>query len=228
MRGRRWRSFASNCLTRGIDPPVAILIDAYNVLHCTHILAAQHALMSVEQLCGLLSRSAWRSGRMVVVCDGARPTLGPVEDEVGDVQLIYAGGGRDADSCIERLIAEDHAPRHLTVVSNDRRLIAAARRRRAKSMSSEDFLRELVRRPRKTPPGKPTPEGDAEAWMAELGLTDADALPPVVERKPEAPAEPPDRGGPSQGEPRRPDESEADYWLREFGLDEDPFADKDR
>ncbi len=201
---------------------MSLIVDAYNVLHCTHILPARHALMSVEQLCRLLAESPWRTGRMAVVCDGAKPAL--VDDRPGDVELIYAGGGRDADSLIERMVAEADAPRELVVVSNDRRIQRAARRRKAKAMASEDFLRDLVRpiTRQSDEPVKPREVEDAEGWLEEFGL-DENALPPVRQTPNDTPDNSVNR---SARRPRHADESETDYWLREFGLDgHDPLDD---
>ncbi len=189
---------------------MSIILDAYNVLHCTHILPSKHAMMNVTQLCRLLADSHWQTGRIVVVCDGTRNALD--EDVPGNVELIYAGGGRDADSVIERLIADDNAPRDLTVVSNDRRVQSAARRRKAKVLASEDFLRDLVRRKPPRPKGKPQTEADADKWVKEFGL-DGDASLPDLPASPNdnQQSSPPSGGGGG---------SETERWMREFGFDE--------
>ncbi len=148
---------------------MSLIIDAYNVLHCTHTLPERWALMSATDLCRALEQSRWAGSSMAVVCDG-KPK--PDEGEyTGPVRLIYSGPGKDADSVIEQLIAADHGPRDLTVVSNDRRVIAAARRRRARPMSAEDFLRQLVADAsgdHSTPPRRDM--GDTDEWMKAFGF----------------------------------------------------------
>jgi hypothetical protein len=85
-------------------------------------------------------------------------------------------------------------------------------------MSSEDFLRDLVRPRGRPAPGKPTAVDDAEEWMKEFGI-DETALPAIEEpRSPSSKDE-----APPAARPKREGESDSEYWLREFGFDEDPF-----
>lgn len=149
---------------------MALIVDAYNVLHCTHTLAEPYATMSATDLCRLLERSSFSRSRMIVVCDGLpKPDEGSYQ---GTVRLIYSGPGTDADSIIEQLITRDDGPRDLFVASNDRRVIAAARRRRCRPMSAEQFLRMLVESlesPSDAPPPPPS-MGDTEDWLKKFGF----------------------------------------------------------
>lgn len=186
---------------------MALIIDAYNVLHCTHVLPSSYAMMNVERLCDLLGDSAWAGSRIVVVCDGAPPPMAsPSHDEV---DLVYAGGGKDADSWIERFIEKTTAPRDLVVVSNDNRILRAARRRRCRTMDSESFLRQLIRKPASPPAGKPHAAGPEETrqWMEEFGY--------------DVPPDQPDQPAPPPPPTLESSEDGADYWLKEFGYDED-------
>ncbi len=184
---------------------MALLIDAYNVLHCTHILPAPYAMMNVERLCDLLADSRWSCSRIAVVCDGAPPSMGATLH--GEVDLVYAGGGKDADSWIERFIARTTAPRDLMVVSNDNRIIRAARRRRCRTMDSESFLRQLIRKPQTPRPDKPASAGPEETrqWMHKFGY----------DVPPDQPDHPPTASPPALDRP----EDGADYWLKEFGFE---------
>ncbi len=220
---------------------MALIVDAYNVLHQAHQLPPEFGSISATDLCRLLERSAWAEQRATVVCDGSpKPDEG---DYLGPIRLVYSGPGRDADSVIIDLIDRDDGPRDLVVVSNDREIRRAARRRRAKAMSAERFLRHLARKPSPGGTGKPAPAGDAERWLDEFGLdagtveqlereADAQARKRQPPPEPHTPAPQPRRFDPqrrdadrdrqqSQQRPRRPGESEADYWLREFGFSED-------
>ena len=210
---------------------MALIVDAYNVLHCTHVLPHPYAMISATDLCQLLEQSRWAGRTIAVVCDG---TQKPTEaDYEGDVELVYAGSGRDADSLIEKMIAESNAPRDLTVVSNDRRLQKAARRRRARAMTSERFLQLLIK---STDPRKPAADvkpraiGNTDDWLdtfeidhhtvdqieqqIEQETTPPPAQPPEVEKsakranthQPKAPAD------------HKPD-TDTDYWLRQFGFE---------
>src|SRR5687768_8879589 len=94
-------------------------------------------------LCRALARSAWASGRIMVVCDGAPKPHARDSPEPG-VELLYAGRGVSADDRIEALIEADTAPRRLTVVSSDRAIQKAARRRRATAMGSNELIHVLA------------------------------------------------------------------------------------
>jgi len=207
---------------------MALIVDAYNVLHRTHVLPNRYAMISATDLCRLLETSRWAGRPMAVVCDGVRK---PTEDDyAGEVELIYAGAGGDADSVIERLIAASDAPRDLTVVSNDRRLQKAARRRRARTLASERFLRQLVRSPKPPPApgaGKPKQIADTDHWLDAFDIDhqtveqirrqveQQTAPPPEVESvEPERDRPAPKADPPPPHQPR----TDTDYWLRQFGF----------
>jgi hypothetical protein len=176
---------------------MALIIDAYNVLHCSHVLPDRYAMISATDLCRLLENSRWDREAMMVVCDG-QPK--PEEGEyAGPVELIYSGPATDADSVIERLIERDSAPRSLTVVSNDRRLIKAARRRRARPMPAERFLQLLVTcGPSSRPsPAKPTQMGSTDDWFNEFELTAGELDQLAADLESPAPAQSPDDACPA-------------------------------
>jgi len=182
---------------------MSLIIDAYNVLHCTHVLPQRYATISALQLAAMLDRCEFDRGRMVIVCDG-RPKPDELDPRIdpGRVEIIHSGAATDADTIIERLIAEDTGPRDLTVVSNDHRIRRAARRRRATAMASEKFLHRLVQRfeqrhKKKIDKSKPADDLSADQWMEEFGLTEKDIKPP------------------------RDLEAEADWWMREFGYEDE-------
>jgi len=94
--------------------------------------------------------------------------------------VVYAGGGKDADSLIERVIDACDAPKRLTVVSSDRRLQRAARRRGASFLDSDTFLRRAHGTdPPATEASGADPGGEdaidaaeVEAWMEVFGDAD--------------------------------------------------------
>ncbi|MEM9084083.1 MAG: NYN domain-containing protein, partial [Planctomycetota bacterium] len=100
-------------------------------------------------LARLVSRSGYarRDDRQwaTLVCDGVRPPGREPESPPVGVRIVYSGPTAEADDLIERLIAENNAPRRLLVVSADRRILAAARRRQAGNMASEVFLSRVIR-----------------------------------------------------------------------------------
>ncbi len=156
-----------------------ILIDCYNVLHAEK--PASLAGLGEASLCGLLAASSWAKSGVTVVCDGRPKPHSPDAGAVGAVVLIFSGSGRSADDVIIELIDKDTSPRRLTVVSSDRAIRRAARRRRARDWSSEEFLKRLARAGRgggagggATSPGKPTggPMGDEQVdrWLDWFGI----------------------------------------------------------
>ncbi|MEO1009303.1 MAG: NYN domain-containing protein [Planctomycetota bacterium] len=141
-----------------------LLVDTSNVLMVPLVLPEHVADLDVPTLARLIAASRYRSRAAVLVCDGAAPrraftaetpepagteaattNIAPTGREVAGLDVVYSGSQREADDVIELLIDRDTAPRRLTVVSNDRRLVRAARKRRARSLASDSFLRHLVR-----------------------------------------------------------------------------------
>jgi len=177
------------------------IIDAYNVLHCSHVLPERWAMVSAAGLCQMIDASGLAS-RAAVVCDGAPKPAELDFTPTGSARLIHSGADQEADDVIEQLIDRDPAPRELVVVSNDRRVQRAGRRRGATITPSEDFLRQLagVLRQRSTPAENEKPAGhedDTEIWMKKFGLD-----------------EPQDTI-----QPEHPFDSETQRWMREFGYD---------
>ncbi len=142
-------------------------------------------------LCRLMGRFAGKSGtgskpalpkKVRVVFDGP-PPYGPLAEQIMDKRIdVKYAAGQTADDVIIKYIASDSAPRRLTVVSTDREIRTAARRRRCKTTTSEIFAKTLVRmleRSRQTsaarnaePPEKRvglTPE-QTRAWLRELNV----------------------------------------------------------
>ncbi len=158
-----------------------LLIDAYNLLHVTDVLPTEHADIDVPGLVSLLQATRYAGTPTTIVCDGVRPGVGhggPSATVIGDAKVLYAGGGREADDEIERLLeVTSHASR-LLVVSSDKRIQRAAKRRKAGWTRSETFLEEIARdldRKRAEPLPKwvheiPLGAEQVSAWMAEFGL----------------------------------------------------------
>jgi predicted RNA-binding protein with PIN domain len=111
----------------------------------------------------------------VVVFDAARAPDGlPGRSTHRGIRVWFAREYPDADSLIEELVEDATSP-HLVVVSNDRRLQAAARRRRARAVGCDEWLAEARaarRRARETndiKPAEPGPEG-ADYWKRYFDL----------------------------------------------------------
>ena len=83
---------------------------------------------------------AERSSQTTVVFDASVPPGDfPLLTHYRGLRLIFALEDADADTRIEQIIEQDSNPRHLTVVSSDRRIRQAASRRRAKPLTADEF-----------------------------------------------------------------------------------------
>ncbi|MFN0135874.1 MAG: NYN domain-containing protein [Phycisphaerae bacterium] len=159
-----------------------VLIDGNNLQHAAFDAQPELPVGRV-MMCQILGSWASRSAeRITVVFDGPSPE-GDLLRQFGDsfVTVRFSGHGVSADSVIAQLVEGDSAPRRLVVVSTDRQVAKAARRRRAKAERSDDFWARVTRdlaRPRPEslePPEKRRGVSDAEStgeWMRKLGFDD--------------------------------------------------------
>ena len=153
-----------------------LIIDGNNLLHSP----MPPVLAGLEELglCRLLARGPWRRQRVVVVCDGEPGPLRRVDSPEADVELIYSGPNHSADDRIIAMIDADSAPRRLVVVSDDREIQRAARRRRAKVCSTGQFIYQLVAVARAGTKGSAGGAGgagaaaDAKGHAAQLDIAD--------------------------------------------------------
>ncbi len=122
---------------------MSLIVDCYNVLHVT--MPPLLAGLDEGRLCAVLDRTPWADSAVTVVADGRPKPLRASESPVATVDLIFAGSHRSADDLIIQMIRQHTAPRRLTVVSSDREIRAAARKRRARDLSSEDFVDKLAK-----------------------------------------------------------------------------------
>ncbi len=170
-----------------------LLIDAWNVLHTTGVLPPEMAGVGLRGLGQLIQRSRWGSQRVQLICDGRPP--GPHSGLPHGMTAIFSGPDREADDLIEARIATTSAPGSLTVVSSDRRIRTAARKRGCKVLTSAAFLEALVRdaqQPRRTGPTRPTQVDLPDDLIAEAQSLAGSAPPPLPPSVPSpAPPEPP-------------------------------------
>jgi len=155
-----------------------LLIDGNNLMHALRGVGAD---VGRQGLCRLLS--AWAGGRdrVRVVFDGPAPPAGLAEQTDADGIAVEYAGPRSADDILIDAIAADTAPRRLTVVSTDRVIRRAGRRRRCTIARSEDFAETLLEA-LEAPPPRPPPEPaekrhglspeQTRAWLKEFGLDD--------------------------------------------------------
>jgi hypothetical protein len=118
------------------------IIDAYNVLHVVGVLPPDLAGIEIDDLVRLIERSRFAQEKVQLVCDGS-PAMRSGQVSRGRISVRHSGAGRTADSVIIAAIKASTAPRRLTVVSSDREIRRAARKRRCTVMTSEAFLKRL-------------------------------------------------------------------------------------
>lgn len=167
-----------------------LIVDCYNLLHAD--MPPLLAGLDEARLCRLLDVSRYRGGAMTVVCDGGpKPGLAQ-RSPVESVELRYAGAGRSADAEIMAMIAADSAPRRLVVVSDDREIQQAARRRRAKVMPCPAMVAELARAAERLERAghqrmhdQPNlPGGDVRAWAKLFGVDPDKPIDPRERKRP--------------------------------------------
>lgn len=116
-----------------------VIVDGYNLLRVIQK-QEQFAGMDEVEMCRFLAEYLRRvRDRGQVVFDGIGP---PDKSGLGgwnNMEVYFAGEHTDADSIIEEKIEDNTAPRSLVVVSSDRRLRTAAKRRKAVSVGAEEF-----------------------------------------------------------------------------------------
>ncbi|MCH2132652.1 MAG: NYN domain-containing protein [Phycisphaerales bacterium] len=177
-----------------------LLVDTFNVLHVTGVLPPGLAGPDTRGLAALIATSRWSEAHVALVCDGT-PPQGAVPRLPGGIRAIYSGA-KEADEILERLIEDSTAPGRLVVVSSDRRVRRAARRRGAKDLDSASFLRILLDdrrgRPREDTPHRPAAlrPGEVATWQDlfkvredQLEITDED-LPPHLRTQAPTPTPP--------------------------------------
>ena len=114
-----------------------------------------------------------------MVFDGPAPPP-PLAGQIGHpaIHVTYSGTGTSADSVLTEILETDSAARRLLVVSSDHEIVRAARRRRARSMGSEEFWRQVQRDLSRPPRVRVEPKekeaglrpDDVQRWLDEFGL----------------------------------------------------------
>ena len=149
------------------------LIDGYNLMHAGG-LVSQGA--RPEQFCRARRRfldqlaeslGPEMAGQTTIVFDANSPPVDfGLDSYYQGIHVIFALGDENADARIETLITKHATPKTLTVVSTDRRIRQAATRRRAGSMTAEQYWQLIddrrerlrpARRPPKVEIPKPQP-----------------------------------------------------------------------
>jgi predicted RNA-binding protein with PIN domain len=154
-----------------------ILIDGYNLLRA---IQKRESMASLDEagLIRILTDYLRRTrDRGQIIFDGIGP---PDKSALGgfrNIEVFFSGQQTDADAVIEEKIEDNTAPRSLVVVSSDRRLVAAAKRRKALSLGADLFWAAVCKLMEKEPP-RPEPkekrhgitESETNHWMDLFGM----------------------------------------------------------
>lgn len=166
-----------------------LIIDAYNVLHATGVLPPILAGLDLSGLCRLIGVSRYAARESLLICDGTPPRGLTREPRPERMQIRFSGPDREADDLIEELLEQARSGKTTIVVSSDRRIDRAARRRRMTVVSSDVFLRQLAtdfarheaRNAR--PPATPSPRAAVpltpelvRQWSRAFGVHGAEAV----------------------------------------------------
>ncbi len=166
-----------------------VVIDGNNLLYAARAVEDPARLIGRSMLCDTLGSWAQRRRQQVhVVFDGPAPSAA-LASQIGhpDISVTYSGAGISADAVVANILETYSAARRMVVVSTDREIARAAKRRRAASVRSEDFWAavkaDLDRPVRQRVEPKEKEAGlSSEAtqqWLDEFGLSEPPAGRPV-------------------------------------------------
>jgi predicted RNA-binding protein with PIN domain len=156
-----------------------LIIDGYNLLRAVQSFSEQPFNITDVQLCLVLSEYLVRVKKKgKIVFDGIGPRDKTVFKNIKNLEVIFSGTSREADDIIEKLVLENTAPKRLIVVSSDRRIKTAAKKRKATALDSADFWMEVIKALEKKRRRKPEPQAkftgiselETDFWLREFGL----------------------------------------------------------
>lgn len=155
-----------------------IIIDGYNLLRWVQSIDSVYSCLEEAALCRMVSQYLGRTrNRAQVVFDGVGPPDKRELANIAHMEVFFSGPDREADDVIEDKIVESSAPKGLVVVSSDRRIRAAAQRRKATAVKVDHFWLSLIEQLDRKPP-IPEPkekrhgisEFETDQWLDEFGL----------------------------------------------------------
>jgi predicted RNA-binding protein with PIN domain len=159
---------------------VTVLIDGNNLLFAARAADDSNLLIGRSMLCDKLGEWARRRHKAVhVVFDGPAPAPALASQIAHpDIHVSYSGAGISADAAVVDILESHSAARRFVVVTTDREIARAAKRRRAKSIPSEVFwaaLRKDLARALPLPSEPPEKKsglnpGATREWLQEFGF----------------------------------------------------------
>jgi predicted RNA-binding protein with PIN domain len=125
---------------------MSVIIDGYNLLRSIQKSDEQAELTNEIQLCRVVGRYLKITGQTgEIIFDGTGPSGKFEFEDISNLETFFVGLSTDADTVIENKIQASTAPKQLTIVSSDRRLRDAARKRKATLVKSQVFWNKLQR-----------------------------------------------------------------------------------
>ena len=155
-----------------------LIIDGHNLLWAVKKTSEDSEPITDVQLCRIIGRYLKLVGEKgEIVFDGIGPRDKSGFDNISSLEVLFSGRVADCDTVIENKITANTAPKRLTIVSSDRRLRDAARRRKATPVKSEVFWGNLQKQlSRKRTAREPAAkrngisESETEQWLEFFGL----------------------------------------------------------
>lgn len=174
-----------------------VIIDGYNLLHASGVFGPasgpgdlQHARAALlDLLADSLPPDELEGVTVVFDAQDAPPNLPRAMRHRG-MAVEFAPRHQDADTRIAELVDAHDAPRSLVVVSSDRRVQRAVRKRRGTAVASDRWFAQLLRQRRAQehgPPGSAKPQepltpDEVHYWLEKFSMP---ADPPPPEPAPE-------------------------------------------
>ncbi|MHC5082647.1 MAG: NYN domain-containing protein [Planctomycetota bacterium] len=157
------------------------IVDGYNLLRSIQKLEEFAAFTEVQMCRAIADFLHCVRDRGHVVFDGIGPPDKSALGGISGLEVYFSGENLEADDVIEQKILDNTAPKSLIVVSSDRRLRTAAKKRKATSIQSELFWQGLLNememnalRPAPEPTEKRNGlnERETDLWLDAFGLDD--------------------------------------------------------
>jgi predicted RNA-binding protein with PIN domain len=156
-----------------------LLIDGYNLLHAVQGILEQSTEITDVQLCRIIGEYLYRSkGKGSIIFDGIGPKDKSGFNNLFNLEVVFSGTNREADDVIEKLILQNTAPKNLSVISSDRRLKDAAKKRKANAVDCVDFWLDMLKQLEKKQKQQAEPkekylglsDAETEYWLKEFGF----------------------------------------------------------
>ena len=156
-----------------------LIVDGYNLLRAVQNLSEQTAGVADTQICQIINRYLGiTKNRGAIIFDGIGPRDKSGFNNLASLEVVFSGRSKEADDVIEKLVLINSAPRSLTIVSSDRRIKAAANKRKATAINSIGFWLDMLKTIDKKSKKKSEPpekylgisEAETDYWLRLFGL----------------------------------------------------------